>query len=450
MKGYQIGAIIILVFTNFLFGQQNSDWDSIKPTISPIVAASLENEFESPFRQPLAAYGWEDGLHISRDGKHLYALYFPGDLLGWTQFFVQNMGTSPICDLLEDTSFIRPYADTYDMDMTTNTLGCERFVNVDILYAYRDDVNDTFTDWQLSGIARPGAVEGSPFPLFSEGNSNQLDIFLFTGDGDIWMIKNTTPNPSGIEQAIRLPSPINPVNDEFNADNPHLERLNGDTLLMIYENYTDSDFRDFLYVLSYDNGDTWTAPANISTINHSMGKIEHPHLYKDEGDWFLYYSLDCDIYRSKQQTPHDWDSWESPELVIEKGNSLCVGEPTLTDKGDISFVVVYENQVNDNPNDTYDIDPWFLPKKSALNIEESLNNQQDWTIFPNPFNDRLHVISQNEIKRIIIYDVYGRIVYKDHYFEGEIEIILTNIPSGNYFLEIHTNSDLDRVKITKH
>ena len=48
--------------------------------------------------------------------------------------------------------------------------------------------------------------------------------------------------------------------------------------------------------------------------------------------------------------------------VIEKGNSPCIGEPTLTDSGDISFVVVYENRANGNDNDTHDIDPWYVCK----------------------------------------------------------------------------------------
>ena len=450
MNEHQISLIIFLIFTNYAYGQQTSEWDSIKSTISPVLATDFESEYENPIRQPLSAYGWEDGLHISRDGKHLYALYYPGDFLGWLTFFIQNMQTIPLCDLFGNTSFVRPYADTYEMDMTTNTFGCDSFVNVDILYAYRASLSSPFTDWQLSGIARPGALEGSPFPLFSNDNPNHLDLFLFTGNNDIWMIRNTTPDPSGIEQAIRLPTTINPVSDEFNADNPHLERLNGDTFLMVYEKYTDSDFRDFVYTFSYDNGDTWTPPINISTINPSMGKIEHPHLYQNEGEWFLYYSLNCDIYRSKQQIPNNWDSWASPELVIKKGNSLCVGEPTLTENGDISFVVVYENQINNNPNDTYDIDPWFLPKKNVLNIEKPVHVEHDITIFPNSFNDRFRVISNNDINRVIIYDMFGRVVYRNHYFENEIEIFLNNIPAGNYIVEIYSNTNIDRLKITKH
>ena len=88
--------------------------------------------------------------------------------------------------------------------MKSNPLGCEDFINVDILYANRSSENLSFTEWRLSNIARPAAVEGSPFPLFDEEDAAKANIFLFTGDNEIWMIRNTTANPSAIESAIRF------------------------------------------------------------------------------------------------------------------------------------------------------------------------------------------------------------------------------------------------------
>jgi len=292
-------------------------WEQLKADVSPQMASDFSNSYETPFRQPLAAFGWEDGLHISRDGLHLYALYYPGDLLAWTQFFITNIDELELCELLGNTDYIRPYAETFGMDMKSNPLGCEDFINVDILYANRSSENLSFTEWRLSNIARPAAVEGSPFPLFDEEDAAKANIFLFTGDNEIWMIRNTTANPSAIESAIRLPPPINFETDEFNADNPHLERLEDDRLLLVFEKYTNSDTRDFYYSHSQDNGESWDQPIKMNTVSSALGKIEHPHLYKDQdGLWWMYFSLNCNIYRAKQTVPNDWDSWAEAEKVI--------------------------------------------------------------------------------------------------------------------------------------
>lgn len=362
---------LIFLITFFLFGCETEEteqdpklqWEQLKAGISPQMAGTFADAYETPFRQPLAAFGWEDGLHISRDGMHLYALYYPGDLFGWTKFFFAKVNELSVCEILGNTDFIRPYAETFGMDMKSNPLGCDDFINVDILYANRTSRNLPFAEWRLSDIARPAAAEGSPFPLFDKQDMTKVDVFLFTGNSIIWMIRNTTANPSGIDNAIRLPYPINPVAEEFSADNPHLERLEDGSLLMVLEQYTNPDIREFYYSHSNDNGETWVQPVKMSTISSDLGKIEHPHLYKDqEGEWWMYFSINCDIYRARQMEAHDWDSWSNPEKVIDKGNSACVGEPTLTEDGDISFVVVYENRTNGNDNDTFDIDPWYAVK----------------------------------------------------------------------------------------
>ena len=97
--------------------------------------------------------------------------------------------------------------------------------------------------------------------------------------------------------------------------------------------------------------------------------MEHqPHLYQDgSGTWSLYYSAEQSddrlaIYRVRQSIAGNWDSWTGKELVVGPGNTAGVGEPTLTSKGDISFVVIYENPQG-TKTDRFDGDPWFLPKK---------------------------------------------------------------------------------------
>lgn len=449
MKNYIL--FIFLLFSFFASSQTAAQWDSIKAGVSPGIAPAFQNKYESAYRQPLSAYGWEDGIHISGDGLHLYALYYPGDLFGFTLFFLNNLNTLQGCDLLGNPEYIRPYAETFGMDITTNPFDCDTFINVDIIYASRASTDLPFTEWTLSGIAKPASLQGGPMPLFNKTNPALVDIFMFTGDGDIWIIRNTTANPSGIEQAIRLDPPINAVENEFNADNPHLERLNGDTLLLVYEKYTNPDFRDFMYAFSYDDGITWTSPLAMTTVSPALGKIEHPHLYQNPmGEWSFYFSIDCEIYRAKQEIPGNWDSWQDLELVITKGNSECVGEPSLTAKGDISFAVVYKNLVNNDSTDTYDIDPWFLPIKDTVNSVIERNPNFEVSIFPNPFTGSFQIQSNIEIEKVIVYNLFGQKVYESKLNDERTEILLKNISKGIYFIEIQTPLKLIRQKMLKN
>lgn len=345
--------------------QKKANWDNLKDILSPAIAPGFLDTYQAPEPLDLRQYGWEDGLHISRDGLHLYALYFPGDLFGYNLFLNQNIASEELCDLLSNKDYIRAYADDFGMDMVSNEVDCEAYPNVDILYASRSSTSEAFSNWQLSGIARPGKLEGSPFPLFSTSQAGVVDIFLFTENNDIWMIRNTTANPSGIEQAVRLPSPINPVNTEFKVDNPHLERLGGNNLILVYERYTTPNQRSFMYSFSSDNGNTWQEPVEMNSIGSFNGNIEHPHLYRNpQGDWYLYYSMNCNIYRALQVVPGDWDSWGFSELVVSRGDAACVGEPTLTARGDLIFVVAYQNLGNNDFTDQFDLDPWILKIKN--------------------------------------------------------------------------------------
>jgi hypothetical protein len=432
-------------------------WDSIKRSTMPVVLPAFVNQYNTPFKQPLASYGWEDGLQISPDGLNLYALYVPMDFISWQSFLVANPSL-PICSTLCNMSFIRPYASTYGIDLVTNPFGCDSFPNVDIIYSHRNTVIDSFLTWQLSGIPRPGSIEGGPATLFSEADSSQLDLFCFTGIGDIWMIRNTTANPTGINNATRLPTPINPNSTEFNADNAFLARIDWDSIILIYEKYTDPGIRDFMFTLSADNGNTWSIPQTITTITNSLGHIEHPSLYKDKSrdEWWLYFSLDnAYITRAKQTIAGNWNSWDTPENIIYKGNALAIGEPTVTKNGDISFSLAYINTVTNDTTDVYDLDPWFLPHKTSTGINNSVNDHQvKLKVQPNPFSYSTTLQTDRILKdaTLTVYNVFGQLVKQIKNILGQTIVFQReDLSSGLYFIRMTEENKIiavDKLLIT--
>ena len=108
------------------------------------------------------------------------------------------------------------------------------------------------------------------------------------------------------------------------------------------------------------------SPSTINTTDDDF----QPHLYYDSGvtKWYLYFTATnpadgkLAIYRAQQQITGNWDSWGTKELVIGAGNAVAIGEPSLTDKGDISFVVIYQ-RANGGVNDKYEADPWLMVKQ---------------------------------------------------------------------------------------
>lgn len=362
-------------------------WDSLKATQQPVLQPPFSNTYSAPQQQPLHSYGWEDGIHLSRSGDMLYALYSPADLLSWIGFMNATAGNPnyTLCDVFGTGAYYRSYAPLYGMDITTNGFGCDTFINIDLVYSRIDASTGLFNNWQLSGIRTPAAIEGSPMPVFNATNPALIDIFLFTRNSDIWMIRNSADTLSGFANAVRLPVPVNPVTNEFQADNPHLERLNGDTLLLVYERYTDPAFRDFYFTLSYDDGVNWTMPQLVTTIPSSAGHIEHPHLWQqpNNGPWTFWYSLDYDIWRAVQTTPGNWNSWGNHAMVVSKGNTASIGEPVLDAAGNLSFAVGHTFFQLGDSTDVVDVDPW-VARIIPNNIGET--PQPVLHVSPNPAN----------------------------------------------------------------
>ncbi|MBX2849417.1 MAG: glycoside hydrolase [Acidiferrobacterales bacterium] len=335
-----------------------SPWEQTKANAA--LELFLSSEFNEPEQLAISTLAWEDGLNISRDGLHLYATYIPADLLS----FVLNADTVENLQLYDRGPHL-------GADLVTNPTGGDYpWYHSDIAYSTRASIEDDFSAWQLSDMKRSSFSEGGLSAVFSD--SNTIDILAFTSNeeftaqNNIKIITNTLPNPFGNGEFITLTdtSSTTNINTNFIEDNPHIERLSASHLILFF----DSEDRpegmgghDIWYAESQDNGATWTTPLNVTTIN-TLDKEHQPHLYNDGNNWWLYYSTyhtdnKLAIFRSIQQVANDWDSWGAPQIVLGAGTTSGIGEPSLTQDGDLCFVVIYEN-IDGTRYDRYDSDPW--------------------------------------------------------------------------------------------
>jgi len=422
-----IFSLIIMCFSSV--AQPN--WTAIKNNATFIVP---DTTYEIPYLQPLNIGGWEDGLYISREGQTLYSYFLPFDVFSLYSDWVLN----PYC--FNSQPYYRP--PLLNNDTVSNPWGCQNFFQGDIIISIRNNGTSPFNSWQPSNLIRPISNEGAPCAVSL--TQDTLDVFVFTqnrndvDDMEIMFMKNIPNNPS-YTSAV-------PILSSFAAeDNPHIERLNDTTLLIIF----DRD-RFMYYSKSFDNGTTWQTPTLISQVLNDQSPYDvQPHLWNDGTDWWVYFCADnlqgkrC-IYKSKQQINGNWNSWSTKELVIEPstitgnyGTIIGVGEPSLTQWGDISFVVIYGDLSSSDTTDVFDCDPWFLPKiGSPLGIAKFQEKEFSISVFPNPTSDILTIKSTNTgTHKINIYNSLGHLM-RTILLDKEVTIDVSHYPKGIYFIKL--------------
>ena len=338
-------------------------WLATKTAQVPV--NELPGEFYAPYRQALANLAWEDGVYITRDGLTLYSTYSPMDLL---QALIS--GATP-------TSFYKyERGDLIGQDFSNPFSGqTYAWLHEDVAMSQRSSVNDPFCNWTLSNLKDKYYNVGAPVGILNSTNKNLFDYFAYTDDSGGQGIKiKLMMNVGRSLSASGTLLPSNVDEPGIDQDNPHIERYdntNPQDLVLFYESDNKpggAGGHDIWYSTSADGGATWTNPLNVTTINTSADEIQ-PHLYFDGSKWWLYYASTnpsdgkLAIYRAQQGQAGNWDSWQNKQIVVSAGTTAGVGEPTLTDSGDLSFVVVTHNTTGGTAFDQYDSDPWFMKKK---------------------------------------------------------------------------------------
>ena len=363
-----ITAAAVLLFTACgLFSTgEGPDWADIKSKATFTVA---DDSYDSPYIQPLNNGGWEDGLYISRDGLSLFAIYLPMDVFS----LYEAWNIFSFC--LDYTPYAR--GPELGVDLVTNPWNCPTFFQGDIIISERGFPTSDFEAWRESGLQRSVSNEGAPCGVLNSSGTG-FEYFVFTmnradtEDLEIMMMKNVPREPQMPTSPYAATSGVVPVMSSTAAeDNPHIEKLDDGTLLLFF----DRD-RYMYYSSSTDGGLNWTTAVRFNSVLNDQAPYDvQPHLWNDGTDWWVYFCADNEsgmrsIYRSKQQAAGNWDSWGPRELVIApneitgySGMLFGVGEPTLTENGDLSFVAVYGDPNSGDKTDRYDCDPWFLPKK---------------------------------------------------------------------------------------
>lgn len=426
--------LVCILLTRLSFAQPN--WTSIKSNAAFIVH---DTSYSVPYIQPLNVEGWEDGLYITRDGKHLFSTYLPVDALSWLFDLLQN----PVCFNFE------PYyrGPLLGVDTVTNIFGCPNYMQSDIIISNRNTIAQNFSSWNSSNLQTSFSMDGGAQGVML--NPDSFDVFVFTKDGpgtqstDIMFMKHVPINP-GTSTAVPI------LSTSGQEDNPHIERLNDTSLVLFF----DRD-RYMYYSLSDDDGNTWQSPVQIQNVLNDQAPYDvQPHLWNDGSDWWVYFcannsnGIRC-IYKSKQMITGNWDSWGPKQLVIEPvisitggGTIFGIGEPTLTQSGDLSFVVVYGDASSTDTTDVFDCDPWFLPKKSQVvtGIHEKASEFLSLQVSPNPTEKLIILALPKGMFSVSIYNEQGTKVKQTTCTNMANTIDCSDLNAGIYYLSANGNN----------
>lgn len=375
VKNFSIFGIIVIGFIFFQncaakktdppYTVQLTGWDLAKSEQTP--TNSLTSLYNNPTKLSVGTLAWEDGIYISRDGLTLFAQYSQMDLYKAT---VEDAQANPnLYTYKRGPSLGQDLNPPVGLGLTND------WMHSDLAFSTRTSADGDFPAWTLSNVKKGLFNDAAPQGILNASNSSQFDIFVYTDDDNapsyapkIRILRNVPRNPTGpgsflISTAVSAAT----LYDE----NPHIERYDSNDpnkLVLFFDSKSRSSSLDIFYSTSTDGGTTWSAIQAVSTVN-STATEHQPHLYFDGSFWWLYlsaYNSDdskMGIFRYKQGTPGNWNTWQNKELVISAGTSVGVGEPSLTSSGDIAFVVITQNTQNPTATDKYDADPWIMKKK---------------------------------------------------------------------------------------
>jgi hypothetical protein len=128
--------------------------------------------------------------------------------------------------------------------------------------------------------------------------------------------------------------------------------------------------------------------------------------------------------------PIGYNVYVNNELVLENTTELSYNTTSNDDVFFVEVVALYEN----------DKTSVGVAKKYAYgdNIDEQ--HEIQCKVYPNPVDDRLYIVTEDEVENVVVYDIYGRLqVTETPRHQGNLTIDLENLKSGIYFVKINTD-----------
>jgi hypothetical protein len=97
------------------------------------------------------------------------------------------------------------------------------------------------------------------------------------------------------------------------------------------------------------------------------------------------------------------------------------------------------------PQNTIEMN-WLKLLLSTGISQPSHENLQSFTLFPNPARDKIHISATDKIKKVIVLDVAGRLVFERSINDVNLDVSVSDLNRGMYIVRVYFE---DRLEFTK-
>ncbi len=128
--------------------------------------------------------------------------------------------------------------------------------------------------------------------------------------------------------------------------------------------------------------------------------------------------------------PIGYNVYVNNELVLENTTELSYNTTSNDDVFFVEVVALYEN----------DKTSVGLAKKYAYGDNVIEHNVSQCSVYPNPVNNKLYIVTEDEVENVVVYDIYGRVQNLRNSETQKLRnsIDLSDLKAGIYFVKINT------------
>ena len=128
--------------------------------------------------------------------------------------------------------------------------------------------------------------------------------------------------------------------------------------------------------------------------------------------------------------PIGYNVYINNELVLENTTELSYNTTSNDDVFFVEVVALYEN----------DKTSVGVAKKYAYGDNVIEHNVLQCSVYPNPVNNKLYIVTEDEVENVVVYDIYGRVQNLRNSETQKLRnsIDLSDLKAGIYFVKINT------------
>ena len=353
------------------------------------------------------------------------------------------------------------YNEIKTIDLTTGNETNSAIINNPIKASYFDNFRFNNSDSSLYGLAR----------------SNYFDTVTNTNIGEVYLATiNTT---TGVISQISNTSVAQGYALAGSAINPYLMvyYFSTGSNLMGLDMYNGNIYTNVPILLANQNMQQHFDNFTYSCVDTSLYGLIRTNYFSKIYDSTLMDSIEVldstGIQLGKINPSTGVVTFVSPHSIAQGGYSLNAGstiDPTtkifyynngyqLIGVSLTTGLIVSQAAINNLNGQFFELmriqSNCFeatLPNRLNPNtsVSQIKSNSNTISIFPNPINNELNVLCDNEIKKIEIMDAMGKLIWNQNFQSStSVKINLENQPKGIYFLKCTSNNSASITKFIK-